>query len=309
MDDTNAASAPATGTEGTEDQAEAADDAMAALVAQEDAGESAEAAEPTEDADDEGKPSKAVRSLQKRIDKLTARNKAYEAKFGPIDGDTAHAVAPAPAAGQVEGHPDLAAIDSELSIYEGHLRWLDEHPEGGEYLTRGGEVLANVPPEKVATMRRAAERKVSELTARRAARAERIEAGMAQQAREFDAQAVERYPWLNNPEAPEHQQAVGVLNELPAPVVAGLRAHPKARLYLGALVEGMKVLQARKAAPAPRPTPPKVMGAPATAAPRVSPQDGLRKELAEAEAAFEKSGRSTDHKRVLTLRRQLRRAG
>lgn len=284
---------------------------MAALVAQDEVvpDEATDAPEGGEPEDAE-RP-KAIRSLQKRVDKLTARLKAYEGKFGSLDGEAPNAAAPAAANGssvQVEGHPDLTAIDSELAIYEGHLRWFDDHPDGGEYVTRDGQVLANVAPERVAVMRRAAERKVAELTARRASRAERIEAELGRQAREFDAQALERYPWLNNPEAAEHQQAMGVLGELPAPVVAGLRAHPKARLYLGALVEGMKVLQARKPAPAPRPTPPKVMGAPASAAPRISPQDGLRKELAEAEAAFEKSGKSTDHKRVLTLRRQLRRA-
>lgn len=313
-DNTNAASSPDAGGEATNPppDPEAADDAMASLVAQDQPAEetgagSETAADP--EAEEPERQSKAVRSLQKRVDKLTAKLKAYEARFGngtDGDGEPAPAAEPAPAGSG--NHPDLAAIDSEVANYESHLRWFDENPDGGDYRNARGEVVATVPPERVATLRRAAERKITELTARRAARSERLETEQSQQARVYDAQALQRYPWLNDPEAPEHQQAQGVLAELPAQVVNGLRFHPKARLLLGALVEGMKALQPPKPKPAPRPTPPKVMGAPSSAAPRMSPNDALRTQLAEAEAAFEKSGSTSDHKRVITLRRQMRRA-
>ncbi len=315
-DNTNAASTPDTGAEAEArspaPDSEAADDAMASLVAQDQPAEDTGADPSSEHESDEQpeRPSKAVRSLQKRVDKLTAKLKAYEARFGAEgDGDGEPAPAPDPSPGWSGSHPDLAAIDSEVATFESHLRWFDANPDGGEYRNARGEVVVVVPPERVPAMRRAAERKITELTARRAARAERIEADQRQQAQTYDAQALQRYPWLNDPEAPEHHQAQGVLAELPAAVVSGLRSHPKARLLLGALVEGMKTLQPPKPKPAPRPTPPKVMGSPSSAAPRMSANDGLRTQLAEAEAAFEKSGSTTDHKRVITLRRQLRRAG
>lgn len=311
-DNTNAASSPDPGGEASNPppDPEAADDAMASLVAQDQPAEDTgaeTAADP--EAEEPERQSKAVRSLQKRVDKLTAKLKAYEARFGNgTDGDGEPAPAAEPAPVGSGNHPDLAAIDSEVANYESHLRWFDEHPDGGEYRNARGEVVATVPPERVPTLRRAAERKITELTARRAARSERLEAEQLQQARVYDAQALQRYPWLNDPETPEHQQAQGVLAELPAQVVNSLRSHPKARLLLGALVEGMKTLQPPKPKPAPRSTPPKVMGAPSSAAPRMSPNDALRTQLAEAEAAFEKSGSTSDHKRVITLRRQMRRA-
>jgi hypothetical protein len=312
-DETNAASTPDTATEAQAGDAatpdpEATDDAMAALVAQDQPETDGEGA-----SDGEQGP-KAVPKLLKRVNKLTARLKAYEAKFGPIGGDgeaassTAepHAASPAPAFSGA--HPDLSAIDSEVATYEAHLRWFDEHPDGGEYRNDRGELVATVAPEQVVRLRRTADRKINELLARRAAKAERIDTETAEQARRFDAQAVQRYPWLNNPNAPEHLQAQGVLAELPKGVVDGLARHPKARLLLGALVEGLKALEPVKPTPAPRSTPPKVMGAPSSAAPRVSANDALRQELTEAEAAFAKSGSTNDQKRVLTLRRQLRRA-
>lgn len=308
-DDTSAASTSTQQGEETSTEADAGD-TLAALEAAADepaaAAETETAPDPEETTDE---PTKGVRDLQKRVGKLTARLKAYEAKFGALDGAAPQqepSPAPAASAFPEHDHPEIAEIDAQIGAYEAHLQWLDANPDGGEYRDDQGRLLANITPERVGAMKRAAERKVTELTARRASRAERINEEHQQAVRDADRQAVERYPWLNSPETPEHQQASALLAEMPRSVVQALQSVPKARLYLGALVEGMKAQQARaQRTPPARPTPPKVMAPPSSAAPRSTPQDGLKTQLAEAEAAFEKSQSTNDYKRVLKLRRQM----
>jgi hypothetical protein len=276
---------------------------------------SAEHAEPTEtpegdvEADPEaaeetkGKEPKAVRDLQKRVAKLTAQKKALEARLAQSSPEAAPVAQPV-----VVQHPELQALDAQIADYEAHVRWFDENPEGGAYKDDQGRVIAEIAPERVALLLRQTERKLAEMKGTRSAKVERLSAEAKAQQQRFDAEAIKAYPWLQNPEAPEFSEAQEVLAELPAAAVAALQSHPKARMMLGWLVTGRRASTKPPAVPAPRAVPPKVVGGATSAAPRTSPQDNLKRDLAEAEAAYEKSGRSIDHTRVLKLRRQLSRA-
>jgi hypothetical protein len=278
---------------------------MADLVAQDEPSPGTEVEDSETDTPKPEAQPKAIREMQKRIDKLTAKIKAYEA--GESDGAARTAAPPEPVTAP-EDHPDLHAVQQEIGVYEAHLRWFDENPDGGQYTDAQGRVIAEVPAERVTALRRAAERKLSELVGTRAMRAERIAGELRAERAKSDAEAVQKYPWLSDPEAPEFAKAQNLLAELPRAVVGALQSHPKARLFLGALVAGLAVDKPKPAPVAPRAVPPKALGAPASAAQRVSPQDSLRRQLADAEADFARSGRSNDHKRVLTLQRQLKRS-
>lgn len=265
----------------------------------------------TADQDGETPPAEAkgVKSLQKRVDKLTARLKRYEEQFGKLDGQAPTAPEPAATPASPTEHPDITRLDREMAEYQAHIDWMDANPEGGEYRDAQGRLLGRIDPDKIPAMKREAERRVAELTARRAYRMEQVTDEARRQTAQADQEAVSRYPWLNDPESAEHQQAQALLSELPRNVVKELGSLPKARLLLGALVEGMKATKAPKAAPAPRPVPPKVMAPAASAAPVSSPLNRLQTQLAEAEAEFEKSGSVKDQQRVLKLRRQIRMGG
>jgi hypothetical protein len=299
-DDTNAASTPETeaGLEAETEETTTPADAAA---------DPAEAGEVEAEADAEAKPElpKAVREMQKRIAKLTAQNKALKAQLGtqPKQGQET------PTAVEPEGHPELRDLDQQIATYEQHLAWFDENPEGGVYKDASGRELATVAPERVALLRRQTERALAEAQGKRGVRVERLtEAAKAERAR-HDAEALKSYPWLANPEAPEFAEAQQILAEMPRSAVAALEAHPQARKLLAWAVTGRRV--AAKAAPAPaaqpRPVPPKVMASASSAAPRATPEVSAKRELAEAEAAYEKSGRQQDFQRVQKLRRALKR--
>lgn len=260
-----------------------------------------------EPADDPKPESKGLKALQKRVDKLTARLRRYEEQYGPMEGQPSDATPkPTPVAAHPSEHPDIAQLDREMAEYQSHLDWMDANPDGGEYRDHQNRLLGRVDPEKIPAMKREAERRIAELTARRAYRVEQVTAQAQQAMRQADQEAVQRYPWLSNPEAPEHQHAQQILAELPRSVVTALSAVPKARLLLGALVEGLKPKAQPKAAAATRPVPPKVMAPAASAAPVASPASRLQADLAEAEAAFKESGSVEDQKRVLKIKRQIR---
>lgn len=295
-------------------KAPGSDDTNAALTPETDVeaqpAETGEAS--TADADAETEPTKpeepkAVREMRKRIDKLTAKIKALEAEKARVAEPP-----PMPLDDAPEVHPELAELDSKIATYETHLAWFDQNPEGGAYKDERGNEIAHVAPERVANLRRQTERALAELQGKRAARVERIETERRAERQRIDAEVVQQFPWLANPEAPEFVEAQGLLSVLPRRTVASLESLPNARQLLAWAVTG-KLAMASKAqrptpAPSTRPVPPKVLAPAATSAPRQGPSDSIRREYNEAKAAFEKSGREKDQKRMLQLERALKRA-
>lgn len=271
-------------------------------AATEGAAENGEVGDGASEDQETAKESKAIRDMRKRIAKLTARNKDLEAKLNAPATKT-------PDAATQQGSSELSAIDEQIAIHEAHLSWFDQNPEGGTYKDADGRVVAEVPPERIPLLRRQTERRIAELQGSRAAKQERLEAEAKAERQRQDAEAIQAFPWLNDAEAPEFQEAQELLATLPMTAVRSLEALPNARKLLAYAVLGKRsVASAAKPASSQRPTPPKVFSAAASAAPRSNPGDAVRRELAEAEAAYEKSGRQTDYTRVLKLQRQIARS-
>jgi hypothetical protein len=112
------------------------------------------------------------------------------------------------------------------------------------------------------------------------------------------------YPFLNQPDTPEFQQAVEYLQSLPRGVVQVLQQMPDNRLLLGDLLFGRQARLAKAgkpAAPKPAARPTPQPGRVAAAAPRVQPE---RKAVEQSRTKFESSGRMQDFREVLANRRR-----
>jgi hypothetical protein len=249
-------------------------------------------------------PNAEMRRLVRRNQRLAARATKAEAKLQEMQRQAAVAQ-PAPQhepASGVEFHPEVARIDAKLNQVQRLLDWLDANPDGGDYADDAGGVKATVSPDQV---RRAQRSAVAELARLESQRETRI-SGLRQQDEQARRQALESakqaYPWLAKPESDQYALAAQVLASAPF-----LRQHPEWPIWLADAVEGRMARLARAAAPkpaAPRPTPPRVPPPGGAQPPKVDP---MVAQLAEAEAAFEKSGKASDFKRVETIKRQMRR--
>lgn len=282
--------------------------------------ESAEAVEADADTTEEARDTdskevpKGIRALQKRVDKLTAEKRQLEER---LKGLTQQAPQETTTPGPVEVPEVIQKLDEKIANFEAHLAWFDEHPEGGTYTDERGVAVATVAEDQVKALRRQTERALAEMRGQRAAKLERITEEREAQRRQLDAEAVQQFPWLTNPETPQFVAAQRILETLPQRAVATLNEIPGARRLLAYAVEGQLAVEAAaKAAKAglkpgasARPVPPKAFAPAATAAPKSSPQESLKRQLAEAEAAYANSGRGTDFSRVLKLKDQLRRLG
>lgn len=252
-----------------------------------------------------GIPNAEMRRLVRRNQRLAARATKAEAKLQELQRQAAVAPQqeqPAAVSG-VEGHPEVARITQQLDQVQRLLEWLDANPDGGDYVDERGGAKASVSPEQVRRVQRNAMAELARLGAQRETRIAGLQQQEEQVRRKSFEDAQQAYPWLAKADSDEYAMAAQVLQSAPY-----LRQHAEWPMWLADAIEGRKARLARaaapKAAPVPRPTPPKVPPPGGAQPPKVDP---LAAQLAEAEAAFEKSGKASDFKRVETLKRQLRR--
>ena len=243
---------------------------------------------------------RSIRKLLSRVHKLTARLKEAE-RANPAPGKPAQE-----SAGQAPttGDPHVAALEQNIGLVQNAVEWARANPEGGEFKGRDGRVLGTYSAEQVEQILANAPTQLATLTARLEVRREVAEQAQ-QQARQasFDA-AAKAYPWFATPEAPEYAEALAVIQQAPY-----LKQHPQWPEWVADAIAGRRARLASATAaaapkPAARPVPPRVPPPSSSAAPRIDP---MKQALADAEAAYAKSGSTDDLKRRESLRRQIRR--
>lgn len=252
-------------------------------------------------------PTKREAKEQRRWDKLTAQLKAKDAELAELRAKVngrSQTAPPTPAAAPVGGHPDLAPLDSQIQQARTVLEWCEENPDGGEIPVGEGKTKELTAAE-VRKFKARANATLSELSAERATKVQAIQEDWKVKNAEANKVVEAEYPFLNQPDSPEFQQAVEYLQSLPQGVVRVLQQMPDNRLLLGDLLFGRQARLAKAskpaaaARPATRPTP--QPGRVAAAAPRVQPE---RKAVEESKAKFESSGRMSDFRQVLANRRR-----
>lgn len=183
--------------------------------------------------------------VQKRIDKLTARNKAYEERISELSSKMAELEAKISQENQVQkqeaprpmpsnpfGHLDSPEkIQAEVE----NARWLrfkcEEHPEGFQL----GDTY--IDAEQVRTMKVNAIKAIEEHLPRQYQH--------LQAQKHFSEVASKEYPWWSKPESKELQMANEVLKNFPQ-----FRNFPDFQLFVGDYVRGYMSRTGSKSAPA-----------------------------------------------------------
>lgn len=238
---------------------------------------------------------KSIRRLVGRIHKLTARLKAAEKPGAQANEPAQQAVA--------NGDPELAPLDQRMAEIQEAMTWALANRDGGEWVDGQGKTRT-LTPAQVEMILVNGPAQLAAMSGKKAVREETLRQQREQSSRAAFQAAVQAHPWLGKQDSEEYAQAAAVLQQAPY-----LQQHPEWPMWLADAIEGRKARLSREAGPqvkptAARPVPPRVPPPAASAAPRIDP---TQKALAEAEAAFEKSGDSNDHKRVLALRLQVKR--
>lgn len=243
-------------------------------------------------------------AMLKRIDKLTAKLREAErerdearAKVAPPDAPPATPEGPPPAA---LGDAELTTVNADLAKWQRVQTWLKENPGGGDVTDPQGHVVQSVTPEQAEALAAEADVKVAELAAQRGVRLRELKTQHARQQAEAEAELTRRFPWASNPESEQMTYLRNLEQTIP-----GVKAFPGWKLFAAHAIANIERTRSEEAKPKAKPAavPPKVPMPAGTAAPRGNP---LEKQLAAAEAAFEKSGSHLDGQRVLKLKRELR---
>jgi len=316
-DPASAAAAPAGGGDGSPDEtnaastpAETGEKAGTVRAAENDAPEEPAAESGAAEEPEETEP-KGVREMRKRIDALTARLRQAEAERDELKAKVSEPKAEPEAAlpaGAFAHDPELRQVSAEIEKWRRAEAWAARNPDGGEIEVDGKVV--SVSAEQAEALRGEAAERLADLRALKAVRERELRKQDAEDRARSEAVLKERFPWANDPKSEGSQLMAAVAARVP-----GVTALPGWRLWLAYAFEGLKADQARQAAgngkgaggggaaQAPAKAPPKVAVPAGAAGSRVDP---LRKQLAEAEAAFEKSGSNADFARVQKLRRAVR---
>jgi hypothetical protein len=259
---------------------------------------------------------KAIRQMQKRIDKITARNKALESELTQLKEGKPSEEANNPPAVTDDGdmaasHPEVAKLDRRLAELRTHLAWVDANESGGPFEFRNkqtGKVeTREFTADEVRSMRRNIEMTMMEVNGKRSVLADRVTEELTRQKQQLDANFGKRFGWSEDSEAPEAQ----LLSEFESKVRAsapGVLRLPGFKTVMAYAVEGILADHRKANAPvtpaSKRPIPPRV--AVPNPGGKVQPAT-LDADLAKAEADFRKSPSEETHARLLNARRQARR--
>ena len=246
---------------------------------------------------------RALRKAIRRIHKLTARLRASEAQARP-EPKSADAQPAAPVTPGVTGDAEVTRLASRIQTINRALAWARSNPDGGEFTGPDGKVIATFDADQTQRLLDAAPSQLAELTTQRALRMDKLanEDRVARQAAYETAKTA--YPWLAKQDSDEYAMASRVVQQLPA-----LRQVAEWPMWVADAIEGRKARMARQSQaespkPTPRPTPPRIPVPTGATAPQGDP---MARQLKEAEAKFEQTGRIQDLKRVESLKRQMRR--
>lgn len=239
---------------------------------------------------------RGIRKLLGRVHKLTARLKEAERGQAAPESDSVGQAPPG-------SDPRVAQLEQNLNLLRAANQWARSNPEGGEFKGPDGKVIGTYTADQVEGILANAPDQIAALTARLEVRQETLQKERLQVTQASLEAATKAYPWLANPESPEYGEALAIIQQAPY-----LKTHPEWPAWVADAIAGRRARLAQadaasKSKPLPRANPPKVPPPSSSAAPRVDPS---AKALAEAEAAYSKSGSESDLKVVLRLRRQAR---
>jgi len=305
----------------TDDSAALAD-AAADAEGDEEASEQADADEGTEAVDAETQteePPKAVRELQKQLNKKHAKLQETREELADLREEVKalreNPQQPAPKSTQqhpsethAEADRSVQEIDSELSGAEAFMAWAEENPHGGTFESEGKTY--DLTDEQVRDLRRQSERQQIRLNAKRETRLEMLRQDWETKRQTSHGEAVKLYPWVGNQNSPEFQEALSIIRENPA-----VLQRPDFELVVARQVTGHRLereaLKKTKAG-----MPPKRKATPVvTFAPSAAPKSNATKAatVSAAEKQFsEGGGREGDLSKLLAqkrLARQEARAG
>ena len=245
-----------------------------------------------------------VRALKKRVDTLTAKLRDAERKLEEQQRQepAAQVQPPSTTLGTDQfGHdPEIAQATAELAKLTNALNWLEENPSGGDLLDEQGAVKASVTEGEARNLKRQFAEQAAEWRTLRAARVRELRAVEAQTRAQNEAMISKTFAWAAQPDSAENKFIRDLERTVPE-----IRRLPGWKLFAALAVDGYGKLTAPKPAAKPAPQPPRIAPPASAAPPRVN---GAERKLAEAEAAYEKSGSGNDLKRVLQLRAEARRA-
>ena len=283
----------------------------------EEAAEGEEQDQEQEQGPEAGPLAKKYKKSLKRIDNLTKRLRTVEEALAATQGaqDPKGPPKGGTPAGTYEfaSHPVLAEINANLGVVNGALKFVDENPEGGEYVDEKGGRREFTAAE-VRTIKRNAEASRTELLTERAATVQQLRQAHQAEATKAEKEFAASYPALmkrDTAEGMEFEQTVAQAPEL--------RRFPDYKLWIADAMAGRKARLAATAAknngqvkrplgaPMVKPKgssePPNVVTQPAAGAPRVNAK---QKQAQVAEEAFEKSGRVDDLAKVFSAKRAAR---
>lgn len=259
---------------------------------------------------------KGMQKLYRRINKVTSERNQLRAQVAAAASkpDAGAATRPGTGTDPFTGAPEVRQIDGDLAQTEAILAWTEANADGGELTDSKGQKVY-YEPAQISAIRRNALGRQTELITTRTLTVNQLKQNYNAQRHQHQAQAVEYYPWLKNQETPEYQEAIQIVQGLPevqrfpdfelwiADAVAGRMARlAKAK---GAAAPGKTLGQPMRKPPGSK-TPPRVVGAPTAAAPKVNP---AKAEVVEAEKKFVQSGSRDDLGKMFAAKRRARIAG
>lgn len=251
-------------------------------------------------------PAPDEQPVQRRIDKLTAKMRQAERERDEAREQleelqrTPAAAKPAPASADAfAADPEVKALAAKIQDLRIEDRWLRDNPAGGDITNAKGEVLLSVTAEQARARAEQVADELSDLRAARSLRVRELDRAHQEAVRQSQTVLEKRFAWVKE-EGNENAELLRSLEQR----VPELNRLPGWRLLAAYGIEALRAEQAKGRPPArPAATPPRVAVPASAAAPRVN---GSARKLAEAESAYEASGRATDLKRVLALRREAR---
>lgn len=245
-----------------------------------------------------------VRKLLRRNRRLAGKLKALESAQTQQAPKEPEAKQPEWRAGDrdpLASHPQITQLTARIDELDRYVTWAQDNPDGGEYTDDQGKAYA-FTREQVRNILNKGQREIVRLETERGLKRRELQGEIDRIQTKSMEEASTAYPWLKDPASDEYAIASQLVQSAPY-----IRQHPEWPVWLADAVEGRKARLARAQAaanpPKPRPTPPKVPAPAGSAAPRVDP---MQKALADAEAAFEKSGSTKDLQKVESIKRKLR---
>lgn len=238
------------------------------------------------DTERNGRLTTAEENAQLRAELQAARNGKSETRNGSSNGFTHPEVA--------RVTEELANVDHWLGFIEDSLPTLEEPDQVVEIPNgKGGKIRANA--QQLTALQRDLQTQRTELVAERKIVEKQTQQAWNDSFKEHHAVAVREFPWLKNPNSPEHQQMQAILKVFPA-----FKQSPDYELAIGDFLAGKALREARaktKGAATTRKAPPSreptkvVTDAPGGGANREASVD---KEVKAAEAQFKKTGKTSD---------------